>query len=89
MGYTVLLITPGRERQMLRSDDGRVEKVRTDLPPAAHGSINGMKVLMGIVLLLIAVASITGVAVALSSGQPTVAFLIGLVSVAFFSRVGC
>jgi hypothetical protein len=74
---------------MLGSHDGRVEKVRTNLPPAAHGSINGMKVLMGIVLLLIAVASIAGVAVALSSGQPGVAFIIGLVSVAFFSRVGC
>jgi len=44
---------------------------------------------MGIVLLLIAVASIAGIAVALSSGQPGVAFIIGLVSVAFFSRVGC
>ena len=74
---------------MLGPHDGRVEKVRTDLPPAAHGSINGMKVLMSIVLLLIAVAAITGVAVALSSGQPTVAFLIGLVAAAFFSRVGC
>ena len=74
---------------MLGSNDGQVERIRTELPHAAHRSINGMKVLMGIVLLLIAVASITGIAVALSSGQPTVAFLIGLVSVAFFSRVGC
>lgn len=74
---------------MLGSNDGQVERIRTDLPPAAHGSINGMKVLMGIVLLLIAVAAITGVVVALSSGQPGVAFIIGLVSVAFFSRVGC
>jgi hypothetical protein len=74
---------------MLGRNDGQVERVRTELPHAAHGSINGMKVLMGIVLLLIAVASIAGIAVALSSGQPGVAFIIGLVSVAFFSRVGC
>lgn len=74
---------------MLGSTDGRVEKPRTDLPPAAHGSISGHKMLMGVLLLLIAVAAITGVVVALSSGQPTVAFIIGLVSVAFFSRVGC
>ena len=44
---------------------------------------------MGILLLLIAVAAISGVAFALSTGQPTVAFVIGLVAVAFFSRVGC
>ena len=74
---------------MLGRNDGQAERVRTELPHAAHGSINGMKVLMGIVLLLIAVASIAGIAVALSSGQPGVAFIIGLVSVAFFSRVGC
>ena len=30
------------------------------LPPAAHGSINGMKVLMGVLLLVIAIAAITG-----------------------------
>lgn len=74
---------------MLGPNDGQVERIRTDLPPAAHGSINGTKVLMGIVLLLIAVAAISGVAVALSSGQPVVAFIIGLIAVAFFSRVGC
>lgn len=44
---------------------------------------------MGLLLLLIAVASITGVVFALSSGQPTVAFIIGLIAVAFFSRIGC
>jgi hypothetical protein len=74
---------------MLGSQDGRVERVRTDLPSAAHGSVNGMKVLMGVLLLVIAVAAISGVAFALSTGQPTVAFVIGLVAVAFFSRVGC
>jgi hypothetical protein len=74
---------------MLGSHDGRVEQVRTDLPPAAHGSVNGHKVLLGVLLLLIAVAAISGVVFALSAGQPTVAFVIGLVSVAFFSRVGC
>lgn len=68
---------------------GSTKGARTDLPPAAHGSISGMKVLMGILLLLIAIASISGIAFALSTGQPSIAFVIGLVSVAFFSRVGC
>ncbi|BBY31448.1 hypothetical protein [Mycolicibacterium sediminis] len=62
---------------------------KTALPPAAGGSISGMRVLMGLLLLLIAVAAISGVVVALTSGQPTVAFIIGLVAVAFFSRIGC
>lgn len=74
---------------MLGSHDGRVEQVRTDFPSAAHGSVSGHKVLMGILLLLIAIAAISGVAFALSTGQPTVAFVVGLVAVAFFSRVGC
>jgi hypothetical protein len=73
---------------MVGSHDGPVRKPRTALP-AAGGSINGMRVLMGIILVLIAIASITGVVVALTSGQPTVALIIGLVSAAFFTRVGC
>lgn len=58
-------------------------------PRAAGGSINGMRILMALLLLAIAVGAITGVVVALSSGQPTVALIIGLVAAAFFTRVGC
>lgn len=54
------------------------------------GAVNGHRVLlMGILLMLIAVAAISGIVFALSTGQPTVALVIGLVSGAFFSRVGC
>jgi hypothetical protein len=74
---------------MLGSHDGSADQARTELPRAAGGSINGMRVVMGILLVLIALAVITGVAVAVTSGQPTVAFVIGLVGVAFFSRVFC
>lgn len=62
---------------------------RSALPPAAGGSINGMKVLLGLLLLLILAGAVTGVLVALSSGQPQVAVIIGLVAAAFFARVGC
>lgn len=62
---------------------------RNTLPPAAGGSINGMRVLMAIVLLLIAVASIAGIFFAMSTGQPAVAIIIGLCAGAFFCRVGC
>ena len=58
-------------------------------PRAAGGSINGMRILMALLLLAIAIGAITGVVVALSSGQPTVALIIGLVAAAFFARVGC
>ena len=62
---------------------------RNSLPPAAGGSINGMKVLMAIVLLLIAVAAVAGVLFAMSTGQPAVAIIVGLCAAAFFCRVGC
>jgi len=74
---------------MFGSHDNGVDKPHSALPPAAHGSISGTRVLMGFLLLLIAIAAISGIVVSLSSGQPSVAFLIGLVAVAFFSRVGC
>jgi cytochrome b subunit of formate dehydrogenase len=62
---------------------------RNGLPPAAGGSINGMRLLMAFVLLLLFVAAVGGVVMALSSGQWQIALLIGLISAAFFSRVGC
>jgi hypothetical protein len=74
---------------MVGPHDRSVTQSQTALPRAAGGSINGMRALMGIVLVLIAIASITGVVVALASGQPTAALIIGLVSAAFFTRVGC
>ena len=74
---------------MFGAHDNGVDKSQSGLPPAAQGSISGQRVLMGVLLLLIAVAAISGIVVSLSSGQPTIAFLIGLVAVAFFSRIGC
>jgi hypothetical protein len=74
---------------MIGSQDHIIGKRQTDLPRAAGGSINGHRMLLGIVLLLIAIASITGIVVALAGGQPTAAVIIGLVSAAFFARVGC
>lgn len=62
---------------------------RTALPHAAGGSLHGMRILMAFALLVIGIAAIAGISVALSSGQWQIALLIGLVSAAFFSRVGC
>jgi hypothetical protein len=52
-------------------------------------SIDGDRVLLGVLLLVIGVSAIVGVVVAAVSGQPTVALIIGLFAAAFFSRVGC
>jgi len=74
---------------MVAPRNGPVRPRRPAIPPAAHGSINGMRILMGLLLLVIAAGAITGVFVALSSGQWQVALIIGLVAGAFFARVGC
>lgn len=74
---------------MIGPNDGTLAQSRSSMPRAAGGSINGMRLLLGLVLFVIAVAAIMGVVVALSTGQPTVALIIGLVAAAFFARVGC
>lgn len=53
---------------------------------AAHHHVRWFRMLL---LAVIAIAAIAGVASTLAMGQPQVAFVIGLVAVAFFSRVGC
>lgn len=65
-----------------------VRPSRNALPPAAGGSISGTRVYLAMLLIVIAVAAIVGVVVAASSGQPTVAIAIALISGAFFCRVG-
>jgi hypothetical protein len=74
---------------MLGTPNGPRDQSRNALPRAAGGSISGARLMMAILLVLIAVAVITGVAVAMTSGQPTVAFVIALVGLAFFSRAFC
>jgi hypothetical protein len=66
-----------------------VGQSRSALPPAAGGSISGMRLLLGVLLFVIGIAVVVGVAMAASSGQPAIAIAIGLVGVAFFTRVGC
>lgn len=43
----------------------------------------------GLLLFVIAVAAVVGIISAASMGQGAVAIAIGIVAVAFFSRVGC
>ncbi|MET0474341.1 MAG: hypothetical protein ABW001_06835 [Mycobacterium sp.] len=74
---------------MVAPQNGPLGKSRTTMPPAAGGSINGMRLLMALILFVIGVGAIVGVVVAMSSGQWQVAMIIALVATAFFARVGC
>ena len=56
--------------------------VRTD----AHHHVRWFYVLL---LVVIAIAAIAGIVSTMAIGQTQVAFVIGLVAVAFFSRIGC
>lgn len=73
---------------MVGLSKGPAGQSKKQLPPAAGGSISGMRVLMGVLLFLIGIAAVTGVAMAASSGQPALAIAIGLVAGAFFCRIG-
>lgn len=74
---------------MIGPNNAKLAPTRAATPRASGSSINGMRILLGLLLLAIAVGAITGVVVAFSSGQPTVAVIIGLIAAAFFARVGC
>lgn len=74
---------------MVGIDDRSARQSTKALPPAASGSVHGVRVLMAIVFVLIAIASVTGVVFAMASGQPTAAIAIGLVAGAFFCGVAC
>ena len=89
MWVIVLTVTHAKGSSMLGPQNGLQGQSRSALPPAAGGSISGTRVLLALLLLVIAVAAISGVVVAMSSGQPTIALVIGLVAAAFFTRVGC
>jgi hypothetical protein len=58
-------------------------------PITPHSSIDGHRLLLGLLLLVIAICAIVGVVVAAASGQGTVALIIALFAGAFFSRVFC
>jgi hypothetical protein len=58
-------------------------------PITPHSSIDGHRLLLGFLLVLIGISALVGVVVAAMSGQGTIALIIALFAAAFFSRVGC
>ena len=58
-------------------------------PPGAGGSLDGMRVVKGLLLAVIAIAALAGVVSTAALGQTQAALAIGIIALAFFSRVGC
>lgn len=74
---------------MVGRQDGLFPRSETAVRRAAGGTINGTRVLMGVLVLLIAIAAVAGIVVTMSNGQTDAAIVIGIFAAAFFSRVLC
>lgn len=74
---------------MIGTQDGLFPQSDIAARRAAGGAVNGTRILLGIILLLIGIASIIGVVVTARNGQTDAAIVIGIVAAAFFTRVGC
>jgi hypothetical protein len=88
VGYDVFPVTV-KGWHMVAPPNGPLSSPRPATPRAAGGSINGMRILLGLILFVIAVGAVMGVVFAVSSGQWQVGLIIALVAAAFFARVGC
>jgi len=58
-------------------------------PSGAGGSLDGKLWVYGSLLAVIAIAAVAGVVSTAAMGQTQAALAIGIVALAFFSRVGC
>jgi hypothetical protein len=58
-------------------------------PSGAGGSLDGKHWVYGSLLAVIAIAAVAGVVSTAAMGQTQAALAIGIVALAFFSRVGC
>ena len=57
--------------------------------PVRHGGAVGVRWFYVLLLAVIAIAAVAGIVSTAAMGQTPVAIAIGIVAVAFFSRVGC
>jgi hypothetical protein len=58
-------------------------------PLGAGGSLEGMRWVKGVLLAVIAICALAGIVSTAALGQTQAALAIGVISLAFFSRVGC
>lgn len=74
---------------MVGANKDSIGEPRPVRPVHPSSSLDGHRVLLGVLLFLIAVAAIVGIVFAAVSGQGTIALIIALFAGAFFSRVFC
>ncbi|HYZ66202.1 MAG TPA: hypothetical protein VE666_00050 [Mycobacterium sp.] len=58
-------------------------------PPGSGGSLDGIRWMKALLLVVIAICAVAGVVSTAAMGQTQAALAIGVISLAFFSRVGC
>jgi hypothetical protein len=58
-------------------------------PPGAGGSLDGIRWMKGLLLAVIAICALAGIVSTAAMGQTHAALAIGIIALAFFSRVGC
>ena len=88
MRYIVSAVTT-KGRSMMGANKDSMGEPRRARPVTPSSSVDGHRVLLGLLLFLIGISAIVGVVVAAVSGQGTVALIIALFAGAFFSRVFC
>jgi hypothetical protein len=74
---------------MIGANKDPMGKPRPVRPVHPSSSLDGHRVLLGLLLVLIGISAIAGIVFAAVSGQGTIALIIALFAGAFFSRVGC
>jgi hypothetical protein len=74
---------------MIGANKDSLGEPRPVRPVHPSSAVHGHRVLLGVLLVLIAIAAIAGIVFAAVSGQVTIALIIALFAGAFFSRVGC
>ena len=67
-----------------RSTDLELKSHHTRHPGAIH-----VRWYMVLLVALIAIASVAGIVGAMAAGQTQIAIIVGIVSLAFFSRIAC
>ena len=74
---------------MIGTNKDSIGEPRPIRPVHPSSAVHGHRVLLGVLLVLIAIAAIAGIVFAAVSGQGTIALIIALFAGAFVSRVGC
>ena len=74
---------------MLGDKVGAVAAGSKTTPSRAGGSLDGTRWAYGLLLAFIGIAAVAGIVSTAALGQTQAALAIGIVALAFFSRVGC